>query len=225
MKKELSEEDIKIQEELMYRIDQGPMKFQRTSLQYSMILKLVLTPIWVSFLIIFISKWGGDVLSISYFALQPFDELFDGILSRNFLSAVNGVMINTHKKMFKWRTLINNVIKMALFMNLAMVYVQVSMIFIMANRISKNMMLYNDHNAIQKNIVGNVVVLLWFMFDAIGNIIQMYGGTHLLEWSQAIANDVQMHHIADKGKANAKQKTTNYKSKYQIGYLKMEYLQ
>jgi len=56
MKKELSEEDIKIQEELMYRIDQGPMKFQRTSLQYSMILKLVLTPIWVSFLIIFISK-------------------------------------------------------------------------------------------------------------------------------------------------------------------------
>jgi len=126
--KEQTQAQAKIQEELMYRMDQGKMKFERNTIGYSVILKLVLTPIWVSFLIIFISKYGGDVLNIVYFALAPFDDLFDGILDRSFLSGVNGIMINTHKKTFKFRTMIQQVIKMAIIMNIAMVFVQTTMI-------------------------------------------------------------------------------------------------
>ena len=68
---------------------------------------------------------------------------------------------------------------MALIMNAAMVSIQVVLIGIMTNRIYNNRMVYNENNAIQKTIVGNIVVCLWFLFDAIGNLIQMYNGTYL----------------------------------------------
>lgn len=114
---------------------------------------------------------------------------------------------------------------MALFMNLAMVCIQVTMIVLMAIRVMNNRMIYNEHMAIQKNFVGNMVILLWFLFDAIGNLIQMYGGTHLLEWSQAISNDVQMHHIAYQTESIEQHNKANKDNlNYKLGYLKMEFL-
>ena len=108
-------------------------------------------------------------------------------------------MINTHKKTFKFRTMIQQVIKMAIIMNIAMVFVQTTMIIQMALRMTENFFIYNEHHAVQKNMIGNAVILLWFFFDSIGNLIQMYIGAHLLEWSGAICNDVQMHHLENQG--------------------------
>jgi hypothetical protein len=79
-------EEKEIREELNYRIDRGAMRFDRASASYGTIFKVILTPVWIAFLILFIAKYGGDVLNIVYFALTPFDELFDGILSNFFLN-------------------------------------------------------------------------------------------------------------------------------------------
>lgn len=128
-------EDKEIREELNYRIDKGPMRFDRASASYGTIFKVILTPVWVAFLIIFIAKYGGDVLNIVYFALTPFDELFDGILTRTFLSQVNGIMINTHKKLFKYRSVVNSIFRLALMMNFVMITVQATMVTLMVRRL------------------------------------------------------------------------------------------
>merc|ERR1711976_360082 len=85
-----------------------------------------------------------------------------------------------------------------------------------------NFYVYNEHNAIQKNMIGNAVILLWFFFDAIGNMIQMYTGAHLLEWSGAICNDVQMHHLENQAKLGKNAHT--YQEKYELGKLKTEFI-
>jgi len=56
-------------------------------------------------------------MNIIYFALAPFDSLMDGVFDRSFISQVNGIMINTHKKMFKYRVMISLIIKVSMAMN------------------------------------------------------------------------------------------------------------
>jgi len=92
----------------------------------------------------------------------------------------------------------------------------------MALRMSENFFIYNEHHAVQKNMIGNAVILLWFFFDSIGNLIQMYIGAHLLEWSGAICNDVQMHHLENQAKLG--RNATSYQDKYELGKLKMEFI-
>ena len=85
----------------------------------------------------------------------------------------------------------------------------------MASRVFNNIYLYNEHGAFQQIIVGNLVVLLWFAFDAMENLIQLYAGSILLEWSQAIANDIQMHHFDQQAMCGIH--NHGYANKYQLG--------
>jgi len=91
--------------------------------------KVVLIPVWSAFLIVFIASYGGDAFNIIYFALAPFDALMDGVFDRAFISQINGIMINTHRKMFKYRTMIALIIKVAMFMNYNMLAIQSIMVY------------------------------------------------------------------------------------------------
>jgi len=91
--------------------------------------KVILIPIWSAVLIVYISTFGGDAMNIIYFALAPFDSLMDGVFDRAFISQINGIMINTHRKMFKYRTMIALIIKVAMFMNYNMLAIQSIMVY------------------------------------------------------------------------------------------------
>ena len=89
------------------------LKMERGYLKYKIMLNILFIPLWSSFLLIFLSFWGGDIVNIIYFGLTPIDTLMDGCLSRQFLSSVNGIMVNTHRKMFKYRSKIGVIITLA----------------------------------------------------------------------------------------------------------------
>ena len=81
-------------------------KMERGYLKYKFLINILAIPLWSSFLLIFLSFYGGDIVNIIYFGLTPIDTLMDGVISREFLSATNGIMINTHRKIFKYRSAI-----------------------------------------------------------------------------------------------------------------------
>jgi hypothetical protein len=89
------------------------LKMERGYLKYKIMFNIMFIPLWSSFLLIFLSYSGGDIVNIIYFCLTPIDTLMDGCLSRQFLSSVNGIMVNTHRKMFKYRSKIGIIITLA----------------------------------------------------------------------------------------------------------------
>jgi hypothetical protein len=170
------------------------LKMERGYLKYKIMLNILFIPLWSSFLLIFLSFWGGDIVNIIYFGLTPIDTLMDGCLSRQFLSSVNGIMINTHRKMFKYRSKVSIVISLALAMNVMMCVLQFLMFSFMITRMAKKKFFY-DNGTIQKSIVGDGVITLWFLFDFMTNCFQIHRGIFVSGYSGLIASDVSMRHL------------------------------
>jgi hypothetical protein len=170
------------------------LKMERGYLKYKIMLNILFIPLWSSFLLIFLSFLGGDIVNIIYFGLTPIDTLMDGCLSRQFLSSVNGIMINTHRKIFKYRSKVNMVISLALSMNVMMCVLQFLMFSFMITRMAKKTFFY-DNGTIQKSIVGDGVITLWFLFDFMTNCFQIHRGIFVVGYSGLIASDVSMRHI------------------------------
>jgi hypothetical protein len=170
------------------------LKMERGYLKYKIMLNILFIPLWSSFLLIFLSFWGGDIVNIIYFGLTPIDTLMDGCLSRQFLSSVNGIMINTHRKMFKYRSKVSIIISLALAMNVMMCVLQFLMVAFMITRMAKKSFFY-DNGTIQKSIVGDGVITLWFLFDFMTNCFQIHRGIFVSGYTGLIASDVSMRHL------------------------------
>jgi hypothetical protein len=170
------------------------LKMERGYMKYKIMLNILFIPLWSSFLLIFLSFWGGDIVNIIYFGLTPIDTLMDGCLSRQFLSSVNGIMVNTHRKMFKYRSKIGMIITLALSMNVMMCVLQFLMFAFMITRMAKKHFYYDD-GTIQKSIVGDGVITLWFLFDFMTNIFQIHRGIFVSGYAGLIASDVSMRHL------------------------------
>jgi len=198
-KTQRSIQDLDIQDEaILARTDEASMKFKRMTAMYSMIANVLLIPIWSAFLIVFIKWYGGDLMNIAYFALTPIDSLLDGVFNRSFISQINGVMINTHRKIFKYRSMVAALIKIALMMNLIMIIIQSVMITIVVGKMQQSVY-YGDSTIYTKSFIGQVVVGVWFLFDLLMNVLQVYNGTFVLEFACLIANDVQFKNLDERG--------------------------
>lgn len=138
------------------------IKFERSTIKYLMTAKVILIPIWSAILIVFISQFGGDAMNIIYFALAPFDSLMDGVFDRSFMSQVNGIMINTHKKMFKYRVMIAMIIKVSMAMNWNMLMMQTIMSGIMISKIAEEKNLSTLNTNIPLRTWGELIILFWF---------------------------------------------------------------
>lgn len=137
-------------------------------------------------------------MNIAYFALTPIDSLLDGVFNRSFISQINGIMINTHQKIFKYRSLVAAIIKIALMMNTVMIIIQSIMITIVVRKMSDSFYYY-DTTTYRQSLVGQVVVAIWFFFDLLMNCLQVYNGTYVLEFACLIANDVQFKNLDERG--------------------------
>jgi hypothetical protein len=144
-------------------------KWGRATEKWSIVVNVVLIPIWASFLIIFMSSFSGDVLNIIYFALAPFDEMFSGVLNPQFLLNINGIMLSTHKKSLKYRTVINSIFKTAFIMNIVMMVIQFVMIVLMVERILLSTY-FSNKERYYPAVVGDVVIILFFAFDFSANV-------------------------------------------------------
>lgn len=178
------------------KLDEWEMKVGRDYMKSRLMVYVLLVPIWSSFLLVILTMLGGNIVNIIYFGLTPIDTLVDGIFSRQFLSLINGIFVSTHRKQFKYRSVITILIKIALQMNIFMVIVQLGMIGYMTQMIFTKHFYY-DKSYIQKNLIGDIVIILWFFFDMITNCGQIYQGTFIQEYSYLFANDVSMRHLEE----------------------------
>lgn len=134
------------------------------------------------------STYKGDILDVIYFALTPFDTMFSGVLCDGFILNVNGIFVSTHKKLFKYRSLVNSAFRIGLIMNFIMMFVQISMIVLMAKRIL-NSHYFNDKSNYYPSVVGDCVVILFFVFDFVNNCLLAITSKFLIENSYLISND------------------------------------
>jgi len=96
------------------------------------------------------------------------------------------------------------------------------MIGLMIDRMTRDHFTFSANYMINKKFVGDMLITLWFAFDAISNTLQVYSGIFLLESSHVIANDIQMHHVELLGAI--KKHTKGYYEKYLVGKLKLEFI-
>lgn len=54
---------------------------------------------------------------------------------------------------------------------------------------------YYENGSIQKGIVGDLVITIWFGFDFMTNIFQIHLASYLNEYAYLIAADVSMRHL------------------------------
>ena len=181
---------------LAAKMDEWEMKVSRDYQKSRLMVYVLLVPIWSSFLLVILTMLGGNIVNIIYFGLTPIDSLVDGIFSRQFLSLINGIFVSTHRKQFKYRSVITILIKIALMMNIFMVTVQIGMIGYMIQLIFTKHFYY-DNSYIQKNLIGDIVIIVWFLFDMLTNCGQIYQGTFIQEYSYLFANDVSMRHLEE----------------------------
>ena len=152
------------------------VKFNRETMKYLMIAKVILIPIWSAFLIVFIASYGGDAYNIIYFALAPFDSLMDGVFDRSFISQVNGIMINTHKKMFKYQAMISLIIRVAMWMNYNMLLIQSVLIFLIVKEMFGRESFTEGIFNLPPKTYGELVILTWFITDMFINLLQLSCG-------------------------------------------------
>jgi len=167
-------------------------KFNRESDKWNAIISVVLVPIWACFLIIFMGSFGGDVLNIIYFALQPFDKVFGMLISDGFLFNINGIMLHTHNKGFKYRSFIKNSFIIGLFMNTAMMVAQVCMIYLFVARILTTTY-KSDNSSYYPKVVGDIVVIFFFLFDFSSNVCKTWASWFLIGIAHLLANDLKIN--------------------------------
>lgn len=151
----------------------------------------MLIPIWAAILIVFIKEYGGNALNIVYFALTPFDSLMDGVFDRGFISQINGIMINTHKKMFKYRAAVSNLIKTGMWMNICMILVQTTLVFVIGQDMKGRMQnaTFSKGN-LPLRMFGEGIIITWFVGDIMVNLIQLACGTLLQKNCGLLTNDI-----------------------------------
>ena len=79
-------------------------------------------------------------------------------------------------------------------MNVMMCVLQFLMFAFMITRMSKKSFFYED-GTIQKSIVGDGVITLWFLFDFMTNIFQIHRGIFVSGYTGLIASDISMRHL------------------------------
>lgn len=102
-------------------------------------------------------------------------------------------MINTHKKMFKYRAIVGNVVKAALTMNYCMVAVQSLMCMIIFNKIISQKSFTINSTSIPLRVFGEIIILIWFLCDLAMNCVQIVMGTIFVENCHLLVNDIMMH--------------------------------
>lgn len=171
--------------------EQCQAKWRRLSSKWSILTKAFFIPIWTASILVIISIQPTDVKNIIYFALQPFDELFADVATTDFVFILNGIMINTHKKAFKYRSLVNMIFKLTTLMTLSSMFVQLCLIAKFTQDIIEGKQFMSNPSSIYPSIVGDIVIICFFLFDFISNIFRLRAAWFLSTHSYLIACDVK----------------------------------
>ena len=167
------------------------VKWARQSVKWTMITKAFFIPIWTAIILVVLSWKETDIKNIIYFALQPFDDLFADIATTDFVFLINGIMINTHYKTFKYRSLVNMIFKLTFMMTISSMLIQLMLIYKFVSDMIYGKQYYSDKSHLFPSLVGDIVITFFFVFDFINNIFKLRASWFLCEYSYLIACDIK----------------------------------